>query len=188
MFIRRRRNHNRYRRKLCAFFLPIIVILGIPAWFLFPPRDAPAESDSVFVLAGAADGRHQLGAQLVSHGVSENFVVSNSTGIRDRMGSAHCRGDYRPKEPISTWCLVSDPVSTTGEAIAIGRLSEEEGWSSVTAVTNRPHARRVRAILSQCTDLDVQVVTIENIEVTRAPIGIAREIAGFVKFWLSRPC
>ena len=175
-------------KNIVAFLLPIFLILGIPSWFLLPPRATPTDSDAVLVMAGASDGRHELGATLVTDGFSENFVVSNSSGIRDKVGFAHCRGGARPENAKETWCLKADPVTTTGEALAIGRLAEAKGWTSVTAVTNRPHTRRVRTNLEQCTDLEVQVVSIEEIDTTRARVYVVREVAGYIKFWLNDPC
>ena len=183
----RRLTKNRVKN-VGAFLVPIFLILGIPSWFLFPPRATPTDSDAVLVMAGASDGRHELGAMLVTDGFSENFVVSNSSGTRDKVGSAHCRGDARPESAKETWCLKADPVTTTGEALAIGRLAEAKGWTSVTAVTNRPHTRRVRTNLEQCTDLEVQVVSVEEIDTTRAPVYVVREVAGYIKFWLNDPC
>ena len=176
------------RRHTIAFVLPILLILGIPAWFLFPPQDEPRQADAVLVIAGASDGRHELGAQLIEDGVSENFVVSNSSGPEDKVGYAHCNGDSKPASATETWCMKSDPVTTTGEALAIDKLAKLEGWTSVTAVTNRPHNRRVRTNLERCTDLEYSVVSIDEVDVTRAPIRIAREIAGYVKFWVTNPC
>ena len=75
---RERRNVARRRRQNFAFVAPILVILSLPAWFLFPPQDIPSESDAVLVIAGASDGRHQLGAQLIEDGLSKNFVASNN--------------------------------------------------------------------------------------------------------------
>ena len=178
----------RLRRHTAAFLIPILFILGIPAWFLFPPQEDPSKSDAVLVIAGAYDGRHQLGAQLIEEGISEFFVVSNSSGPEDKVGYAHCHGNSRPESATETWCMKSDPVTTTGEALAIDKLAKLEGWTSVTAVTNRPHNRRVRTNLERCTDLEYSVVSIDEVDVTRAPIRIAREIAGYIKFWLTNPC
>ena len=58
----------------------------------------------------------------------------------------------------------------------------------LTAVTNRPHTRRVRTIFDQCTELDVAVVPIDDVVVWRAPIHVAREVAGYAKFWFTNPC
>ena len=101
------------RRHAIAFVLPILLILGIPAWFLFPPQDEPQQADAVLVIAGASDGRHELGAKLIEDGVSENFVVSNSSGPEDKVGYAHCNDDSKPASAAETWCMKSDPVTTT---------------------------------------------------------------------------
>ena len=70
------------------------------------------------------------------------FKVSTKRGsgpVKDKVGSEHCRGDARPKLAEGIWCLHADPVTTTGEAMTIGELAKKEGWTSVTAVTDRPH-------------------------------------------------
>lgn len=68
------------------------------------------------------------------------------------------------------------PVTTSGEAMAIDKLAKQEGWTSVTAVTERPHNRRVRTNLERCTDLYYSVVSIDDFNITSAPARIAREI------------
>ena len=185
---RERRRAARRRRGTIAFVAPLLLILGIPGWFLFPPQEVPSKSDAVLVMAGASDGRHELGAQLIEDGISENFVVSNPDGAGEKVGYAHCDGSSRPKNATETWCMKPDPETTTGEAWTIEELAKQEGWTSVTAVTNRPHNHRVRTNLKRCTDLEFAVVSVDDLDVTRAPIHIAREVAGFVKFWVNNPC
>lgn len=80
------------------------------------------------------------------------------------------------------------PVTTSGEAMAIDKLAKQEGWTSVTAVTDRPHNRRVRTNLERCTDLYYSVVSIDDFNITSATARIAREIGGYIKFWASNPC
>ena len=125
---RERRRAARRLRRIVAFVVPILLMLGAPAWFLFPPQVEPTKSDAVLVIAGVSDGRHELGAQLIEDGVAENFVVSNSSGPKDEVGYAHCHGNSRPESATETWCMKSDPVTTTGEALAIDQLAKEEGW------------------------------------------------------------
>lgn len=185
---RERRRAASRRRRAIAFISPILVVLGLPTWFLFPPQAEPRESDAVLVIAGASDGRHELGAQLIEEGISENFVVSNPAGARDKVGYAHCHGSSKPESSTAAWCMKSKPVTTTGEALAIDKLAKQEGWGSVIAVTNRPHNHRVRTNLERCTDLDYSVVSIDEVDVTRAPVHIAREIGGYLKFWVTNPC
>lgn len=148
----------------------------------------PARGDAILVIAGASDGRHELGAQLIEQGISENFVVSNTSGPLDKVGYSHCNGEDRPSGASETWCMKSDPVTTTGEALAIDKLAKEEGWTSVIAVTDRPHNHRVRTNLDRCTDLESSVVSIDAFNITQAPARIVREIGGFLKFWVTRPC
>lgn len=183
----RRRTASRRRRSI-AFVVSILLIFGPSTWFLFPSQIEPGESDVVLVFAGASDGRHELGAQLIEDGVSKYYVVSNPSGSRDVVGYAHCNGSSRPRSATETWCMKPDPVTTTGEALAIDKLAKQEGWTSVTAVTNRPHNHRVRTNLERCTDLNYKVISIDDIIVTQAPIHIAREILGYLKFWVTNPC
>ncbi|WP_082869465.1 YdcF family protein [Corynebacterium stationis] len=183
-----RRNRMVRIRNTVAFVLPICLLLGLPAWFLIPPRDAPATSDAVLVLAGASDGRHQLGADLVRKGNASNFVISNPGGDGEPIGHSHCAGDKRPESATETWCMNPVPGTTMGEAKTVGSLAQNENWQSLTVVTNRPHTRRVRMTFERCTTLDISVVPIENVDVVRAPIHVAREIAGFIKFWVTAPC
>jgi len=72
--------------------------------------------------------------------------------------------------------------------MAIDKLAKQEGWTSVTAVTDRPHNRRVRTNLERCTDLYYSVVSIDDFNITSATARIAREIGGYIKFWASNPC
>lgn len=183
----RRRRIVRIRNTI-AFMVPICLILGLPAWFLFPPRDDPSSSDAVLVLAGASDGRHQMGAELVNAGVAPNFVISNPSGEEEQVGFSHCAGDKQPERALETWCMKPVPGTTMGEAKTVGNIAESERWMSLTVVTNRPHARRTRTIFEQCTAVDISVVPIEKLDVIRAPVHIVREIAGFLKFWVSDPC
>lgn len=181
---------RRWRRKglLLALLVALVFSFGVPAWILFPPQEMVVPADVVMVIAGESDGRHQLGAELVEVGMAPNFVVSNPSGTRDRVGSAHCRGARRPEAATATWCLQPEPVTTTGEALTIGRLAEKESWSSATVVTSRLHARRVHTMLRQCTDLDVTVVYVDYIDQDIVVHQVLHEIGGYIKFWATNPC
>lgn len=183
-----RRKTAQSMRNAVVFVLPVVLLLGVPAWFLFPPKDVPASSDAIVVVAGASDGRHQLGAELVDRGIARNFVVSNPSGDKDIVGFEHCSGDKQPETADETWCMKPTPGTTMGEAKTVGVLAEREGWTSATVVTNRPHTRRVRTTFEACTTLEISVVPNENVDIVRAPIHIGREIAGFIKFWATNPC
>lgn len=145
-------------------------------------------ADAVVILAGASDGRHQLGAELVHAGVSGNFVVSNPSGFEDHVGSAFCRGAKIPVEANAAWCLIPDPVTTTGEALTVGQLAEQQGWKEIVVVTNRPHTHRVRTMFKDCTDLETSVVNIGEIDWRYFHRSLAREIGGYLKYWVNDPC
>lgn len=166
----------------------LVLPVGVPAWLIFPPQGTPVPSDAVMVIAGASDGRHELGAQLVEEGISQNFVVSNPGGIKDKVGSAHCRGADQPKFATGIWCLSPHPVTTTGEALTMGELAEEEGWTVATVVTSRTHARRVHTMFEQCTDLDVTVVYQDYLHRKTLRAMVQHEIGGYIKFWATNPC
>lgn len=183
-----RQQNKKLRRNIAAFLTPILILVGVPSWFLFPPQNTPQASNAVMVIAGASDGRHELGAQLVNEGKSPNFVVSNPGGGKDRVGSQHCRGEDLPEAAIRVWCMRPNPVTTTGEAMTIAKLAKEQGWTTLTAVTNRPHARRVHTIFERCTNLDVTVVPVDQVDMTQIPYLVAWEIGGYLKYWVSNPC
>lgn len=157
-------------------------------WILFPPQESPTVSDSVLVIAGSADGRHQLGARLVEDGVAPNFVVSNPLGSRDEVGLGHCLGSEKPPSAVASWCLQPKPSKTVGEALTMGELAVEESWSSAVVVTSRLHARRVRTLFSRCTDLEIKVVYVDYVQKHSAVSEILHEVGGYVKFWITNPC
>ena len=49
---RERRRAARRLRRIVAFVVPILLMLGPPAWFLFPPQVEPTKSDAVLVIGG----------------------------------------------------------------------------------------------------------------------------------------
>lgn len=183
-----RNEREKYWKITIAFLVPNLLLLGIPAWFIFPPPEKPVSSDAIIVMAGAFDGRHEFGAQMIDDGYSSYFVVSTPLGDQDKIGTAHCRGESKPINAVKVWCMRPIPETTAGEALTVGQLAKVEGWTSITAVTNRPHARRVRTTLEQCTDLHIRVVPTDKLDFTRIPVQIAREIAGYIKFWTKNPC
>lgn len=166
----------------------LAAVATMPVWLLYPPRPAVDTADAVLVIAGAPDGRHEKGAQLIQEGVSDHYVVSNPEGEKDEVGYAHCHGEDRPGSAEGIWCMNPVPSSTVGEAMTVSELAESEGWSSLVAVTGRTHARRVQTMLNRCTDLEAVVVPMETRHKDLVPSQIAREIGGYVKFWVTNPC
>lgn len=184
---------NRTRRRRwwtavgAAALVAVLVFLAAAVWFLFPPRATAGNADAVFVLAGATDGRHDLGAELIESDVADHLVVSNPSGPRDEAGYSLCAGANQPIG-TETWCLDPEPTTTTGEAQTFDRLAENEGWDTAVVVTNRPHTRRVRVNLDECTEVETTVMSIDGVDWSRAPYHVAREIGGFLKYWITDPC
>ncbi|MGP6174928.1 YdcF family protein [Corynebacterium sp. A21] len=184
----RRRNRRFRRLALSAALVLVALVVGMSTWVLLPSQGTPVPSDAVMVIAGSTDGRHQAGAQLIEEGIAQNFVVSNPSGTRDKVGSAHCRGEDRPEAALRNWCLRPEPVTTTGEALTMGELAAEEEWSSATVLTSRIHARRVQAMFRECTNLEVTVVFMDYIWIQSVLDEVLHEVGGHIKLWLTDPC
>ena len=171
--------------------LTMAAIMGFTAftfWTVYPPNERSENADVVVVIAGASDGRHELGADIVRKYGIENFVVSNPAGARDKVGYSHCQGEDRP-EGTRTWCMDPYPVITSGEARTFHELAEEHNWDSAIMVTSRPHTRRVNYFFEQCTNLsEVKVANVRNINENTIIYQVFHEVAGFIKFWITNPC
>lgn len=167
--------------------LILVFCLAVTAWFLYPPTSTPSRADAVLVLAGASDGRHELGARLVEDGVADTLVISNWKGPEDEVGWAYCVGPDRPAD-VASLCMEPSPVTTVGEAQTFDELAAEHNWDSVVVVTNRPHTRRVRTVFGQCSTVDATVVFHGWVSKPRILSHVAREIGGYLKFWVTDPC
>lgn len=168
---------------ILLFFLAVVFVTVL----MYPARGEASRADAVLVIAGADDGRHAVAADLIREGYSENMVVSNPLGERDLAGHNMCTGEGVP-EGTTTWCMNPEPVSTTGEALTFARLADEQQWDSVVLVTNHPHHQRVRMNFSQCTDLDIDVISVNDLDRSIAADYLLWEFGGYVKFILTQPC
>lgn len=181
----------RRRRVWVGILLALVALIALTAafvvWLTFPPTAKPGRVDVVVVMAGATDGRHELGSQLARSGVADNLVVSNPLGSWDEAGYDLCARSSAP-EHVRTWCMDPLPPTTTGEAQTFELLARQEGWGSAVVVTNRPHHHRVKLNFDRCTTVEATVVSIEELNRQVIPYQVAREIGGFLKFWFTRPC
>ncbi|MHA2787666.1 YdcF family protein [Corynebacterium sp. S7] len=162
--------------------------MALLAWILFPPQREAQSTDVVMVLAGANDGRHKYGAELVNQGLAPNFVVSNPSGTRDIVGTSYCQGANQPESAEQTWCLKPNPISTTGEAQTLEVLAQEQNWETATIVTNRTHARRVQQNFNHCTDLDATVVWVDVVNEDIIEYVLAHEAGGLMQLWFTDHC
>lgn len=165
----------------------VAVIVTLVSWLAFPPKVTPERVDVVLVLAGSVDGRHEMGEALVRSGMADNLVVSNPLGVRGRVGYDLC-ASAGVSGQVETWCLDPLPATTTGEAQTFEVLAQRENWGTAVVVTNRPHHRRVRLNFDRCTSVETTVVSIDYINWRIMPYQTAREVGGFLKFWMVDPC
>lgn len=165
-----------------------MVFSAFTLWTVYPPNERSDNADVVVVIAGASDGRHELGAKIAADYGIENFVVSNPAGARDKVGYSHCQGKDQP-EGTTTWCMDPYPVITSGEARTFHDLAEEQNWESAIMVTSRPHTRRVNYFFNECTNLtEVKVANVRSINENIIIYQVFHEAAGFIKYWLTDPC
>ncbi|ALC07049.1 hypothetical protein CDES_13595 [Corynebacterium deserti GIMN1.010] len=184
--------HRSLARPLLRIVLPTLIALAtvcvlVFGWFIFPAKAEPTKVDVVLVLAGANDGRHEYGAQLVEEGYADNFVVSNPNGSSDKVGYAHCAGNLRP-EGAQSYCMDPYPVITSGEAMTFNGLAQQHGWDSVLIVTMRTHTQRVRTVFDQCYTGESTVLNVDNLGRSGVRKAVFHEIGGYIKFWLTAPC
>ncbi|BAU97356.1 hypothetical protein N24_3094 [Corynebacterium suranareeae] len=175
-------------KRFIPLLLSVMVICGLVlAWFVFPSKAEPKKVDVVLVIAGASDGRHEYGAQLVEDGYASNYVVSNPSGSRDKVGYAHCAGNKRP-EGATSYCMDPYPVITSGEARTFNDLAKEHGWESALVVTSRTHTQRVRTMFDQCYTGESTVLNVNSLGRTGLYNAVLHEIGGYIKFWITAPC
>ncbi len=107
--------------------------------FVWPASSTPAHADAVVVLAGGDGERLDKGLELVRAGVAPVLVVSTGP---DKL----CRNQYE----FEVVCFLPHPDDTRGEAEAIGRIAEQEGWHHLVVVTSDYHVTRTRLLVERC--------------------------------------
>ncbi len=114
-------------------------------WFVNPSVksvDMAGPADAVVVFQGSG-GRVRTAVDLMQRGVARNLVIPNGRSGENR--TELCQG-----APFRVFCPDTQTIDTEGEARAIGQLAEEEGWSSLIAVTSSYHVHRATYQLSLC--------------------------------------
>lgn len=171
----------------------IIVMVGsmtfmvLFALWMYQPRHAQSsDADAIVVLAGADDGRHQLGIDWGHTNQVRDVYLSNPDGPLEPKTFGLCRAsDF---DAIEVTCFTPVPPTTVGEALTVQGIAHESGWHSVVVVTNRPHSHRAEAIFEHCTDLSVEIEATEWIDIPNVGRHLAREVAGALKYWATQPC
>lgn len=144
------------RLRLLALLAPLAMValatgLALTARLLvWADGDEPRPVDAVAPLAGAEGQRLRVARHLLAEQPDAALVLSVST---DREVLAACA---RPPERVH--CFRADPLRTSGEARALGRLAREHGWESVAVVTSTTHLTRARLLVEQCVDGEVVMI------------------------------
>lgn len=157
--------------------LVVVALIGAIAW---PFTRSAGHVDAVVMLAGADDGRHAHSLELIEQGTADVLLVSNSGGRHEPLGLRTCRGGGSSRDATAE-CFRSDPVTTAGEASAVESIARDRGWESVAVVTNRPHTPRAWWTFTLCTDLDVAMAPIDDVNWRWFPYHVTREVGGTVR-------
>jgi uncharacterized SAM-binding protein YcdF (DUF218 family) len=165
-----------------ALVIAVVLVVGAIALnlrlFVFPASSTPAHADAVVVLAGGDGERLDRGLELIRQGVSSNLVVS--TGPDALCGAQH---------DFAVYCFLPHPDDTRGEAEAIGRIAQREGWEHLVLVTSDYHATRARLLLGRCFSGTIDVSAARS---SHAPLpllsAIAHEWGGLIESAIHRDC
>jgi uncharacterized SAM-binding protein YcdF (DUF218 family) len=153
-------------------------------WFVVPDTAEIATvdpADAVVVFAGSPE-RLETAIELMERGAAPNLVIPN--GATADVGTNLCR-----QASFQVFCPDTGEISTWGEARAIARLAEENGWSRLIAVTSVYHVHRATSLLRKCHDGPVEVVSPPR-DVDLDWVGkVGYEWAGYLaSFFLNTTC
>ena len=161
----------------------LLVMLLVGLWFVvtYTPvtrwmaeglvrRDPVQAADAVFVFGSrvqddgdpTTDAMSRLlkGVELVAEDRAPYLVVSEVRGMKGRYTpiARDWVGRFAPKAEV----LTVGPIGNThGEAVAVGRLFRERGWTRVLAVTSPTHTRRAAATLEA---QGLEVIAVPSVE------------------------
>ncbi len=158
-----------------AALAAIGVVLTV-VWFVNPSTqevETVQPADAVVLFVGSPE-RLDTAIELMERGAAENLVIPN--------GRTLDQAEFLCEQaPFEVSCPETDEVTTQGEAQAIGRLAEEQGWSSLIAVTSTYHVHRATYLLARCHEGSVEAVTApSDMDVEDWVDKIAHEWAGYL--------
>jgi uncharacterized SAM-binding protein YcdF (DUF218 family) len=149
----------RWTVALILLFALALVVVALPLT-VFPDAVAlPRDADVVVVLAGGSGERLDRAVGLMNRPAgapASLLLLSDAEDPSDPDIAALC-GTAGPDYAVA--CFSPDPVTTAGEAQAIGRLAQGQDWDRIALVTSTYHATRARRRFERCVDAEVQVVT-----------------------------
>jgi uncharacterized SAM-binding protein YcdF (DUF218 family) len=131
--------------------LGVLAVLGLAARIaLGTVDDQPFDDGPIVVLGGG--GGERLATALALRGDGARLLVVSADAIeRYTAAGGVCEDD-------DAYCFRPSPLSTLGEARAVGDLARTEAWPRVTVVTSDFHTLRTRLLFRRCVDVPVAVV------------------------------
>jgi hypothetical protein len=144
----------------------VVVILGLSArLFVWPDVNAPEHADAIVVLGGAGN-RIPEGFTLAKEGYAPLLIFSLSR-------IQQCFPSFGR---ITIKCFHANPLSTRGEARAIGHLALQYHLHSIILVVTTPQATRARLRVGRCYSGKVLVTAV-------SPGGVGDWIWAVVYEW-----
>lgn len=149
---------NTPTRRVLAFTAGGFVLWLVFAVQLFVNVDPLSlhRTDAVIMLGGAASERLPAAQRIQGELDIPVLVLSRTDTFGNRAADSVCGSAVFPNPSLV--CFRPVDLDTRGEARAISRLVELNGWKSVTVVTSSYHVSRAGRLIAQCTTADVQMV------------------------------
>lgn len=138
----------------------VVVAWSLLRWTLWPSTVEPGEvesADAVVLFVGGSGERFDAALDLMAAGKASVLVVPNGQNV----ARARALGLCAETTDFEVLCPPIEPLTTRGEAVAIGRVAAERGWESVIAVTSSYHISRAELLLGRCFAGRIQAVGAE---------------------------
>lgn len=145
--------------------------------FVFPAKGSATHADAVVVLDDGVGVRRAKAIQAVTAGVASNLVISHHA---DR--PQDCPTNIAN---VTVVCFSPTDDSTKGEAAGFARIAKEHGWTSLIFVTDPPHVRRSKWLISRCFPGKLGAIT-TRVSTIDWPIRVAYEWAALSKAILTQ--
>jgi len=156
------------------------VLILYAEWIRRVPTVQNPQGDAVVVHAGQGE-RLPHAFDLMEQGAAPTLVIMFG---EDRAGPDRFCGRTEPFEII---CPTPEVATTIGEAVELGKIVEERGWTTVITVTSDYHLRRATYLDAKCGNVEaIGSGAGQGITRSEAVGRIAREMLAMVQARLTR--
>lgn len=151
-----------------------------------PSTHTPLSADAVVLFVGGKGERLDTAVRLVEGGLADRLVIPNGTVSTWPQANKLCKGPTSFK----VYCPSPDPDTTRGEARAIARVAQQQGWRHIVMVTSTYHVTRARVLLTRCFHGSVDAVSADpGVAPGRYAARVTHEWAGLAEAELvNRDC